>query len=188
MDSFVNSVKVYVNPNGVWDYFTENKNSLREKTVIIACNEDTGNEICLTCESNFPTVEVFVDNTMCEKYQGINALDIRSETTRLYAEYLLAPKRTEKKKKLSTEEQINRKINERDEELLNAFREFLSVVWIDRPEFFFDGIEESEIQEILDETLDNIGYDHGISIYRPCYMEGDDGEEFFTPYPYDEEV
>lgn len=183
-ESFVDSVRVYVTPGDVWDYFTKNMDALCEKTVIIACNEQTGNEICLTCESSHPTVEVFVNNTMREKYQGINAADINTEATRLYADYLLTPKK-EKQRKKSPEEQIREKIADREDELMDAFRDFLAIVWIDNPELFYDGIDEEEIKEILDETLDLIGYGHGFSIYRPCYIK-EDGKEYFTPYPYDD--
>lgn len=180
----LSKIEVYIRPNDVWDYFMENADFLRKKSVVIAENGLTGYEICLTSEHNHPTIEVCMNNVVREKYQAINASDILDETTRLFADYLIVPKRKETRKE--TEEELqHRLIRERDSELMDAFRAFLEVVWDDNPDLFYDGIEEEEILEIMDETLDLIGYDHGYSIRRPCYLVDDDNQEYFSMYPYD---
>lgn len=186
MSDLISGIEVYLNPNAVWDYFMENMDNLQKKTVILAKNGRTGYEICLTSDHDHPTIEVFLNDTIKEKYQAINAADILAETTRLYADYLIVPKVCTPEKKLTEEEQKERLTSRRDEELTDAFRAFLEVVWKDDPELFYEGIDEEEIDEMLNETLDNIGYGHGLSIYRPCYLQDENNNEFFTMYPYDE--
>lgn len=186
MSDLISDIEVYLNPNMVWGYFMENMDNLQKDTVIIARNGKTGYEICLTSDHDHPTIEVFLNDTIKEKYQAINEADILSEATRLYADYLIVPKTKASEKKLSAKEKEERLISERDAELTAAFRSFLEVVWKNDPVFFYEGIDEAEIEELLNETLDNIGYDHGMSVYRPCYLVDDDNVEFFSAYPYDE--
>ena len=53
-------------------------------------------------------------------------------------------------------------------------------------------VAEDVIEEIADDvkehTLEYIARRHGLPIYRPMYLEDEDGKDFYSEYPYEEMI
>lgn len=70
-------------------------------------------------------------------------------------------------------------IESREEDIALAFDEFLSVI---SPEFYGD-----ECDNMLNDVLALLAGKYGADIYRPMFVQTEDGDVVYTEYPYDYE-
>lgn len=76
-------------------------------------------------------------------------------------------------------------IAERENEIDVLFRNMLF-------DLLDKSVAEDVIEEIADDvkehTLEYIARRHGLPIYRPMYLEDEDGKDFYSEYPYEEMI
>ena len=73
-------------------------------------------------------------------------------------------------------------IDEREEELDDALMYFLEAACEGQPCIFLD---DDEIEEIKDHFCEYLWKKYKLHIYRPMWLEDENGEEFFSNYPYE---
>ena len=90
--------------------------------------------------------------------------------------------------KLTDEEEIEDAITEREDELDQAVMDFLATVL---GEGFYDLDSDSNgeiVEDCKEHFLEYIARKFSISIYRPMYLEDEDGTDFYTDTPYENMV
>lgn len=76
-------------------------------------------------------------------------------------------------------------IDEREEEIDSAVREFVNIV----SDTGCYNLTDEAMDDLKEHFLEYMYRKWGIGIYRPMYLEdADTGEDYFTEYPYDDMV
>ena len=175
---------VYIYPTEVWQYIQENRDYIRDNNVIIAENLRDGVEITLeTDQVGSAVIAAYIDDKLVETERVVSYEDAANACRKYYANFLI-PKHADYKQEEEIPEldpSIDDEIEMRERELGNTFMDFLDVVLFDEDLH----IMSEEYDELLDEILALIS-SYGHDVYRPCYLEEDDGTTTFTEYPYGE--
>lgn len=190
------SKKVILTPSEVWKFFDDNGFKFTSKVFEIAENKEFGVVIYLSAEGINPSFIVTQDDvTVCEEV-AISPIDCERTVEELYDEYLTSkvidvidggkatplplPAVASDEKEDDDENELA--IEAREADLEDALYGFLSVVVEDSREL--DYLEPDVVEEIKDHFLEYLAREHGFAIYRPMYLEDEDGE-WFEEYPYD---
>lgn len=181
---------VRVKPHEVWGYFNQHREELSSKLVLIASNEEYGVSIYLSEEGNLPQIIVFMDDNQVYDEECVSAHDCANTATEIYEKYLThkvldtaigEPGGSVEDRTLMEQDMM---VDEREDELDSAVYEMLLTILGD--DFYPLGSDLDEIADDVKEHLCEYLYrKHGIGIYRPMYLEDEDGDEFFEEYPYD---
>lgn len=179
-------MKVFVLASEVWSYFQEHKNEFERSMHKIAGNEEFGVEIFVTESKGLPSVIVTVDDEEVLEERVSNERDCEVIVKEIYDDYL-----TNKVLKVLSgsadddlsESELEGMIMEREDELSSAVCEFIEAVVPNEFEALVDDPDEV-IEDIKDHFLEYLARKYGFNIYRPMFLEYDDGVEELSEYPY----
>lgn len=176
----------------VWKYYQSHKKDCRANMMLIASCEDFGIEIYITEEvQNRLSVIVEADDIEVYRESVYSQLDCELTVRKVYGIYL-----TEKALDaltVSTEppederfddEDIQDKIEDRETELQIVFENLIADV-IGKIALNDLEISDDVISDIKEHVLEYVARRHGIPVYRPMYLEDEDGKDFYEEYPYD---
>lgn len=180
------SMKIILPASGVWAYFIEHKNSLISDMHLIATNEEFGIEIYLTNQCGYPSIVVNADDSEIHSEVLMDEDDCKKSVTDAYELYLTEKIVTttygdEEDDELPlTEEEL---IEDREAELDGAILDLLTVAMSECRDII--KIDPNELcEDVKEHVLEYLYLKHGISIYRPMYLEYDDKSVEFEQYPY----
>ena len=186
--------KIIIEASDVWEYAQRHRSELNEEAHVIAENEDFGIEICISIDSYYPVITVTADDIDIYEesiFSQFKCSSIVSDVyeTNLTTSYVASVAEKSDGKANDTEEHIDEGelIIERELELDEAIENFLSVVDPDIVVNMKAGEFEKIKEDIKDHFLEYLARKHNLQIYRPMYLEYDDGDEFEL-YPYDNMV
>lgn len=193
-------VEIRVHYDKTWGFFFENRQKLHSRMLLLASNveiEGTTTSIYMSEEDGFPQFVVFVDDEPVCMTEACNAKQCVQEAKNLYDQYIYElcdgdPMGEE-------DEEDDTPATESDEEIENersicysedaldqAFGGLLETIaeqdYYQRPDA--DKISD-DIKELVCEYLYR---KYNISVYRPMYLEDEDGKEFFVEHPYEHMV
>ena len=193
-------VEIRVPYDRTWSFFVENRQKLNNTMLLLASNMDvegTTTSIYMSEEDRFPQFVVFVDDEPVCITEVCNAKQCVQEAKDLYdrlyddddpddildqfCEEDDAPA-TESDEEIENE----RSICYSEDALDQAFGGLLETIaeqdYYQRPDA--DKISD-DIKELVCEYLYR---KYNISVYRPMYLEDEDGKEFFVEHPYEHMV
>lgn len=183
------SAKYFVEAQGVWDFIQDKQPALYK----LAENPTYGIEVYVSWD--VPNIEISVEADGVILFVGTadSAESCEELVSRVYSEYTtnsivntLLTESEEDRINSEVEDELSEddKIEEREAELDDAVYYFVSAVLGD----FFDDVLD-ELGELCDDLkehfLEYMARKHGLAIYRPMYLEDENGEDFFEEYPYE---
>ena len=182
-----------IEPVGLWDYYTRNKDKLLKSQDKVAENKDFGTEIYVTTdeETGWMELSVWRDDVMVYSEACVNRKDAEKTARWLYDTYLTnnaIAAADSFEAKVSHADELDARdleIDEREDELSDAFTSLLAIIAGDSMNLL--SLDFDEIcDDVKEHTLEYIARKHGIDIYRPMYLvDAKNNEEFFAEYPYD---
>lgn len=179
-------VRVLVDPSQLFKLAIKNRKELEDARVLVAERKDKSVGIYVTlCDDGiFIRLDVLDEKGTVETEPVMDADDCYVTFWRLLCDhltddvdYVYGVPHSESAS--DDEDTTELEIQEREQEVSDAFMDFLGVVADLRPEFF-EGDDE-EFFQMLDEVLTIIGTEHEYSVYRPMYYKGK-----LYEYPYNE--
>lgn len=180
------AARIIVDPSDVWDYFNEHIDELFGSMKMIADNSQYGIEIYLTETGNLPTIMVSADGEEIEEESCVSANDCVKTVQDFYDKYLSDGvvgilMGEDGDKTMSEELEL---IDEREAEIDDAMYMLLDTLVSN----LFDFVEEPDelCEELKDHICEYLYQKYDISVYRPMYLECEDGTEEFAEYPYPE--
>lgn len=193
-------VKIYIATEEVWNFFKKNTDRLEKEMVTIAENPDTKYAVYLTEKSGYPLICVCRGELPPEYEEGaITMSDCTDTVKRCYSKFLFPISVTDKgsfqeKECLGYEScdtitpDLEDAMYEREDDLVSSMSEFLKIA-ISGKQSDTDIIDEyglDFVNDILENVLEYISYEHCIPIYRPMIFTDDETEsEIYTEYPYE---
>lgn len=178
---------IVVEPNKVWEWVKEHSEEFSPGMRVIASNPSYGIEICIIGGTGeIPTIFVLADGEEIDEETCVSQNDCTITVKKFYDKYLsdnIVNALMSDDDSLTEEEELD-KIDDRELELDDALYEFLQTLIPN----LFDVI--NDVDELCDDLKDSICEylykKYGISVYRPMFLECEDGTEEFTEYPYPE--
>lgn len=177
--------KIIVNATAVWDYCIDHEEELRNSFALIASNLEYGIEIFLTLEEDTPYITVCADDNEVYSEEVFTPSDCDSTVTEIYDRFLtdcvvdffaeLDDGGVNEKLDMIAERELDL-----DEAVLAMFTTFA--------ENFVDLVQDADkvVEDMKDYIAEYLYNEHGLSIYRPMFLEDEDGNEEFTEFPYPE--
>lgn len=175
---------IALEPAKVWDYYQRNAGKLQSSMHEIASNDDFGVKIYITA-SSYGDAQVIVE--MDDDREEITTVSSAEECERVcksvYADYLTSAVvssavQAEDDDRANEEEFL---IEAREQELDGATYDFLMVA--------LDGEYQEDMDAIIETAkerfLEFIAREMKLPVFRPMHLEDEDGEEFFSEYPYE---
>ena len=190
------NVIIRIDPADVWASATANRKELEDSYMVIAMNKETCLSVCVTCDEDDTVYLAVLDADDEEIYTElvVSASDARLVCAEMIEDYLTdedvqpeyPPGSSETMVEVLTEEDpmLQQEIDNREEQLFCATVDFLDTVF----QYEVDSIEllgEDNIGDIMDRFLEVLGYDYGLSVYRPTIIDTNSGECLYVEYPYD---
>ena len=185
---------IIIQSHDIWDYCIDHEEELKNVSHIVATNKDYGVEVLVSVEDDeTPYVSVQVDDEeIYGKYMTnrVQAHDIMSE---IYEKYLYRALETmsgligEEKESDDDDEELDEEeeIREREKNLDDAILYLYSEVTGD--DTIFPGKElENVLNDLKEHFLEYMARKHNLEVYRPMFLYKEDGEKYFTEYPYEE--
>lgn len=188
------SKKVILTPSEVWKFFDDNGFKFTSKVFEIAENKEFGVVIYLSAEGINPSFIVTQDDVTVYEEVAISPIDCERTVEEIYDKYLTSkvidvidggkasPLPLPAVASDEEDDDHELEIEAREADLDEALYGFLSAVVDDSREL--DYLEPDIIEDIKDNFLEYLAREHGFTIYRPMYLEDDEGE-WFEEYPYD---
>ena len=163
---------VIVAPADVWAYFHAHKSELSTQMYLIA-------------EGNDGKIGIYISEQDGDPYFVVeNCNEIIDEDTaarELYSQHL-----GYNELDMSADSDIEKEIiEEREDEITVLFQNLLFDLLVDTAN---EDIIDDIVEDVKEHTLEYIARKHSIPIYRPMYLEGEDGEDFYSEYPYEEMI
>ena len=180
------AARTIVEASDVWDYFMEHKSELANSLTMIAENHEYGIGIFLTEDDDLPLIMVTADDEEIEEEAIVSRRDCESTVGEIYDKYLskdvvniLIDESVD-----YTEAEELETIDEREMELDDAIYGCLMAI---APNLFDIADDPDELcEDLKDHICEYLYTQHGISVYRPMYLETEDGTDEFTEFPYPE--
>ena len=174
---------IMYSPDEVWKRAV---NSKIEGLNLIAEDDSKGVEIYVGVDRSEPEktviIYVFVDGiTECSE-EVSSPEECEERLNEIYSAYL------SEDDFIRDEDICDDKIAEREDELDQAVMDFLATVL---GEGFYDLDSDSNgeiVEDCKEHFLEYIARKFSISIYRPMYLEDEDGTDFYTDTPYEDMV
>ena len=181
------SVIKILEPSEVWSFFQGNPDDVRGLQYEIARYEEYGVNIYISSGyEDILTVSVEADDVQIYEEDIYWEYCCASSIQNIYDEFLSSNvfNYIEEKDAMDAELELEEReelIVLREEELDNAIYEFCEYVATSKITM---DLELDVLEDLKEHFLEYMARKHGIEIYRPMYLEGEDGEEFYTEYPY----
>ena len=180
---------VIVKPSQLWAYYKDNQKDMTTSMHMVASNKDFGVEIYLCDDEGHPNLSIHVDETLLLENICISKNDLEDTAEEMYDTYL-----TNKAIGAIAEiEEANKEeeVDNSDEQFDIDVREYdLDVAVADFVNIATDNLKahkllsEEAIDDIKDHFLQYLYLKHGLEIYRPMFLEFEDGTEEFKTHPY----
>lgn len=178
--------RIILEPGEVWDYCVQHAESLAGSSKLIADNIISGAQVYLSLFGDIPTIFACVDSEEVDEEPVRDEEDCKETVEMFYDRYL--------------DDFIDETILDNatksdrfDEEMLIDEREFeISGIIADMVEALVPNIYDVECdtdemyEELADLICEYLYRNRGVSVYRPMYLECDDGSEEFCEHPYEE--
>lgn len=165
---------VIVTPSEVWSYFHAHRTELSTTMNLIAENSDGTIGIYITEKDGEPNFIVENDDDIIDENMAISKVDCEETARELYSEYLG-----------DDEFDMKEIIADREDEITVLFQNLLFDLLVDTAN---EDIIDDIVEDVKEHTLEYIARKHSMPIYRPMYLEGEDGEDFYSEYPYEEMI
>lgn len=172
--------KITVAPSDVWGYFYANKDKFGSDMYLIAESDDGLTGIYIAEQDGDPQFIVEDCNEVIDEDMAITKTSCEETARRLYSEYL-GYDEYDMSKDAENEQGL---IEEREDELSVMFENLLFDLLPHTSEDTLNEISE----DVKEHTLEYIARKFGLPIYRPMYLTDENGEDFFSEYPYEEMV
>lgn len=173
-------------PSEVWQHYRSHQSEYHNLLVLIAKYPNYGIYIYATCEVGQFKVEVHADDVMVYEEEIYHEADCNKTISRIYDEYLndnatswLAEFQDDDDEDESCSE--DEEIEMREDEIECLFTD-LFVGLLGSVEF--GNLDEKVIEDIREHTLEYMARKHNIDLYRPMYLEDENGEDFYEEHPY----
>lgn len=180
-------VNIVIEPSDVWGYFNEHRERFSTVARVIASNPIYGIEVCLTeGAGELPIISVLADGEEIDEETCVSPNDCTSTVKKFYDKYLsdnIVNALMSDDDNLTEEEELD-KIDERELEIDDALCEFLQTLIPNLFDVIYDVGDLCE--DLKDSICEYLYKKYGISVYRPMFLECEDGTEEFTEYPYPE--
>ena len=187
---------ILIQAEEVWTYFCSHRNELLEGEILIAFNQDFNVEIYMTTDRGELMIVVNLDDEPVHSEYMYDKLDCTHSMKVIYDKYL--SERIVNELILSdafvddpvddsysdgSYAEVNEEIiiDEREGDLSIAVNDMLDSILPGNVE-----IDDDLIEDIKDAICERLYAVHGISVYRPMFLEDDDGSDYVTEYPYPE--
>lgn len=187
-------VQIHVPADQIWEFYKENEERLKSEFVLVAENTDTDYAVYLTDEKDDPVLAAAKTDGEVERKETCHDADSCEETAWIMYHSYLFPITVAKSESndngksddTSDRSDIDDMIYERHDELILAASDFLDTV------LQLDGTEESSlsvcgsdmIEDLLEGMLESLS-ENGVPVYRPMFVEDEDGNEVFVEFPYE---
>ena len=149
---------------------------------IIAENEEFGLEILLSSVNGSPTITVMADDI--QQYEITTDLFHLEDVCRLVYDKYLDNTINALSESADAAVDLRDEIDDRESELDAAVDDFLGVVLQTFGYDTADVVDEIH-DDVKEHFLEYLYRKFGMDIYRPMFLEDEDGEEFFEEYPYE---
>lgn len=194
---------IIVDPCDCWEYFLEHKKELINEEHIIAENkEEYGIEICMGMQLEMPLFTVYLDDTVIHtdyvSFEEQAEVECEEIVTELYDKYLDDIEHTLKKMLLEDDEVEDAPVEDDYDTMINKDAISCQESQIDEAvELFLETICDgflhklftpNEFEDIKDHFCEYIARKYKKDVYRPMYLERQDGTEFFTEFPYEDMI
>lgn len=185
---------IIIAPDEVWGYFFDNKEVLKDSMHMIAENKEYGIEVYLTERKDLPELSVVADDRDVHSETVYNEMDCLKTVNEIYDLYLTdrvinvidedSYDDSESPDPSDEFEQAGYEIDDREMELASAFSDFFDTVLYQSDCEYTrerDGIEK----DCLEHILEYVARKHGVSLYRPMWVDYGDGDIEYEEYPYE---
>lgn len=177
---------IIITPSEVWTYFQEYKDKLKTEMHKIAESPNGSWEVWISSEDdNLRIIVTDTDDDIIDEGWATTeheCLDIVGDIYSCYLGYVDADDEVDLD---SEDEYINQElISAREDEIDVLFQNFLFDLLPDTDE----DIIATAADDIKEHVLEYIARKHRLPIYRPMYLEGEDGKDFYSEYPYEEMI
>lgn len=184
------SQKIILQPHEVWGYYNSHKEKFQNTMYEIASYKEYGIVVYLS-EDEHDNPNIVVDADASEVYSEniINADDCVRTVEKIYDTYLSDKVVGVLQDFYEPDDDVTRfnqedAIAEREEELDTLVYEF--VMGALGGEVYFDGCElDGILEDLKDHFLEYMARKHELPIFRPMYLEDENGEDFYEEYPYE---
>lgn len=187
-------VQIHVPADQIWEFYKENEERLKSEFVLVAENTDTDYAVYLTDEKDDPVLAAAKIDGEVERKETCHDADSCEETAWIMYHSYLFPITVEKSESNDNEglddsserSDIDDMIYERHDELILAASDFLDAVLQlnDTEESSLSVCGTDMIEDILEGMLESLS-ENGIPVYRPMFVEDEDGNEVFVEFPYE---
>ena len=180
------AARIIIEASDVWDYFMEHKSKLANSLEMIAENQEFGIGIFLTEDDNLPLIMATVDGEAIEEEAAVSEKDCENTVSEMYDKYVsgdVASILLGENNERTVAEEIEL-IDEREIEIDDAVYTCL----MELAPNLFDIIDDPDelCNDLKDHICKYLYLQHGISVYRPMYLEDEDGIDEFVEFPYPE--
>jgi len=178
--------KVYVEPADVWGYYINHQRELEHATKVLAERKEFGVEVWLMDDQGFPYVMVVADDEDLEAETILTAKDCAETVSMFYDTYLSDSYMhdvVDEVEEYSTSDMVDM-IEERESELDTAVWDMLEIIVQNIAAVSED--PDKLCEDIKDHICEYLFKKHKISVYRPMFLECEDGTDEFFKFPYDE--
>lgn len=172
---------VIVKPSEVWAYFQNHKGELGTQMNLLAEANEGKIGIYLTERDGDPAFVVEDCDEVIDEDITTNPADCEETAEIFYAQYLGYDELD-----MSADSDIEKEIiEEREDEITVLFQNLLFDLLVDTAD---EDIINDIVEDVKEHTLEYIARKHNLPIYRPMYLEDEDGVDFFSEYPYEEMI
>ena len=181
-------MNILLAPEKIWAWAQEPDTKIRLKSemVLIAESECTGYEIYVSIDSKLVTLYVYDDDKMEYSEAVVSAEDCKSTANRLFSKYLMLNETKHEGTLLDAD--MYDEIDMREDELMFAFLDFLSVACDCDMIAAFDAGYAEDVRDAFEDILARLAHEHGFLVYRPTFITDDEtGDEMYIEYPYSDE-
>lgn len=177
--------RIIIEPNEVWDYCEQYFDTLEGSAKLIADNIITGAQVFIAVYSGIPTILACVDCEEVDEEPCANEEDCTETAARFYENFLSDDlDMTGFNDEALQEYEITTAINEREIELNDIMYDMLEQMVPNILDVTDDIVDVCD--DLVDYVCEFLYRNHGISVYRPMYLECEDGSEEFCKFPYGE--
>lgn len=182
-------MKIVVQAEDLWKYFQANKPDFATSMHEIASNDEFGTVVFVTEEDGLPKLVVFLDGDEIYSEITVSAADCEKTAKKIYSDYLTSKVVDILMDKDAGEDEYSRldletMIDDRELELDDALLMFFGEIFKDDAcmDYYLD---DDMIEDVKEHFLEYLARKWELPIYRPMFLEDEDGEEFFEEYPYE---
>lgn len=178
---------IILEPSEVWDYIEQNVGKLRSSYHLIASNDEYGAEIYITVNSyGEAQIVAELDGDRMETTAVFNAEECEKVCRSVYDDYLTpsAVSTAEQGEydegdRGNEEDLIEIRESELDDAVYNCLMEILES---------YDDDMDALVETTKEYLCEFLARTCKLPVYRPMHLVDEDGEEFFSEYPYEDMI